>query len=394
VSLEFADPLFSGNGVYARTIVRSLLLSGFEVLVLSGRPSELDEAQCDGGVPGAQVLTISCDIWKRLDRYSSWNQFAVDSAQHAAAVSKFQPAVCIGVDWTSIGVLTTLQSAQAVDEKMHFCYMNFRIATNSTGVSADDIEFYRQKEAQAMVLSDLRVALCKMDSEILHGIFPMATPPAVLSPPLREDIRKMALEAAERPQLVRKYLTCCSRITPEKNVHKFVELCIALRPFLASVGIVPYLVGASVAGDYASDTIDKLKAAFPGESCITKEFMPPDELSKVYCETALLVLPSLYDSWGMVVTEAAAFGASTLLHNCNIGVADLLLPSELSLTADFSATDIAEVAQVAQAALADRDLLQAMACRAQEASMGWNEVAFSSQLAALLQSSVSETAAP
>ena len=28
---------------------------------------------------------------------------------------------------------------------------------------------------------------------------------------------------------------------------------------LSSVGIVPYLVGASVAGDYASDTIDKLK---------------------------------------------------------------------------------------------------------------------------------------
>jgi hypothetical protein len=94
ISLEFADPIFSGNGVYSRTcipktpyfhpslwpvnvcgliqtfscsIARSLLREGFEVTVLSGIPST--HTQCPAGVDGLQGLfTVPCDIWKRLDR--------------------------------------------------------------------------------------------------------------------------------------------------------------------------------------------------------------------------------------------------------------------------------------------------------------------------------------
>ena len=125
LSLEFADPIFSGNGVYSRTIARSLLQSGYEVMVVSGVPSEAESSSsCNSGagVPGVETLPVKCDIWKRLDRYSSWEQFGNDTAQHKDAVTQFEPDVVIGVDWTSVQAFKNL----GLEKTTPFVYMNFR----------------------------------------------------------------------------------------------------------------------------------------------------------------------------------------------------------------------------------------------------------------------------
>lgn len=382
ISLEFSDPIFSGNGVYARAIARSLVATNFQLLILSGVPTlPTDSPRCTmfEGVP---IHAVPCDVWKRLDRYSSWEQFGRDSIQHSTVVEAFNPDVVIGVDWTSVAVFHTLKQAGSLSSSVPFVYMNFRIAMNSTGITDDDREFYRIKETEAMNSAAVRVALCQMDAELLLDIFPNASPLRVLSPPLREDLRVQALAAQQEAPMTRRYLTCCSRISPEKNTHKFVELCIALKDFLAEQGLIPYLVGSKVPGDYSDSVLATLHREIP--EAIVKDFMSPDDLSKVFQQTELLVLPSLYDSWGMVVTEAAAFGTPTLLHKDSIGAADLLKPPLLSLSTDFAAEDINTAATTTKDALADKGRLREIGERAQKASVAWNEGAFAQQLSSIV----------
>jgi len=386
ISLEFADPIFSGNGVYSRTIARALLRTGHEVMVLSGRPAELSAEACPAGVDGVSLLTVGCDIWKRLDRYSSWEQFGRDSAQHANRVQHFGPTIVIGVDWTSV---LAHQQLQLGGGKVPLVYMNFRIATHSTGVSGDDVAFYKAREAAAMAACSLRVALCEMDGRILQEIYPQETTPAVLSPCLREDIKLLATTSTETAKKKRRFITCCSRITLEKNVHRFVELCVLIKAELKAQGLVPCLVGSRIPGEAYGDTVvAELKGSFPGETSYVSDFMPHEQLCAVYEESVLLVLPSLYDSWGMVVTEAAAFGVPSVLHNQGIGAADLLIPGD-DLSIGVSLHDIGEAAERVKQALGDRQGLARMGERARAASLGWDEAAYASKLAAVVLEGIS-----
>ena len=287
ISLEFADPIFSGNGVYSRTIARSLLKTGHEVMVISGRPAEHAGSTAEG-IDDVALLTVPCDIWKRLDRYSAWEQFGRGAGEHVTTVKRFDPTVTIGVDWTSVLAFQQLDLGS-----VPLVYMNFRIATHSTGVSPEDVSFYTEKEAAAMDASALNVALCNMDGRILQQIYPHTVPPAVLSPCLREDIKLQATALLSNPApKKRRFITCCSRITPEKNVHKFVELCGLLKEDIAAQGLVPYLVGSKIPGEYADKVVADLKLSFPGETSIVKDFMPPTELALVFQESILLVVTS------------------------------------------------------------------------------------------------------
>jgi len=110
LSLELADPLFSGNGVYARTLVRALLHTSphATVLALCGQPptsakdtefvdakhshydsiknksSQISPVEATSVLPGVaaevaarlQVRAVSLDRWGALDRSSDWEGFA------------------------------------------------------------------------------------------------------------------------------------------------------------------------------------------------------------------------------------------------------------------------------------------------------------------------------
>ena len=187
----------------------------------------------------------------------------------ALCCQSFDPQVVIGVDWTSVSAYQALLSSSALQATAVFMYMNFRIATHSTGVSDDDKAFYKRQEADASSLSTMRVALCNTDAQILQDYFPHPRT-SVLWPPLREEVRVRALDTASHPRV---YITCCARISVEKNVERFVDLMSANKELLAEMGLTPYLVGASVPGDYSEQVVGKLKKAFPGDSSIVRDFM-------------------------------------------------------------------------------------------------------------------------
>ncbi|GBG24426.1 Hypothetical Protein FCC1311_006442 [Hondaea fermentalgiana] len=269
LSLEFADPIFSGNGVYARSIVRNLRShvrpraaeenanadnpesgSPANVMVICGCPagqvvkdrtdnngllSHLAEgsgtprrrtsidvdtlrqrrssasSNASSSVPlvsgpgtapqgNLEVLQVTLSHWYKLDRTSAWEDFGRGVSQFAAKVQAFKPDVILGVDWTSTLALQTLRSLDVVRE-VPSIYLNFRVFSSSTGISEEDAAFYREREALAIRTSHLSVALCEHDAALLRGLVTTNEQGRrcivhVLNPPLRADMRTLALRQA------------------------------------------------------------------------------------------------------------------------------------------------------------------------------------------------------
>jgi hypothetical protein len=101
LSQEFLDPLFSGNGVYARSLVRALRAGGSRVLVLGGCSDDAAAAAAAAGEDVAAV-PLPAATWTRLDCRGGWAPFAAGAAAAAARLRAFAPDVALAVDWHGV----------------------------------------------------------------------------------------------------------------------------------------------------------------------------------------------------------------------------------------------------------------------------------------------------
>jgi hypothetical protein len=305
LSYEFAPPLFSGNGVYSRTIVRALLetLPSAAVLAVCGRPPAAsaspppssEELLCgsngngggEGCAPGVasrlRVETVPLSRWGSIDRSADYRGFASNAPPRVTeAVKSFRPTTVVFVDWTGAMLAKTLfgerlgsggSGGGGSEEQLlpRAVYLNFRVfsanqVSGGSGSGSDggdsDRAWYAEREADAVRLSDVSVALCPNDVNELRSLLTPESSSSsssssssflVLNPPLREDIRTIATTTrtttmnapSEGSGGRRKWLLCCSRLSPEKNVELFVAAMGAVgRERLERLGVVPLLVGS------------------------------------------------------------------------------------------------------------------------------------------------------
>ncbi len=477
LSMEFADPLFSGNGVYCRSLVRGwvenydgVLGANPEILIVCGQPQQQqpqgkletmaarryvrlqppssesstarDQKQMQQQLrqkpsqrQNVEYLPVSLPVWRKLDITSSWEAFGLGAKQWVNRVQEFMPDVVVGVDWTSLGPFKTLLDGGAFAKKTPFVYFNFRVFSVQRNASsggngggsairdsnkdndnkkknknnngyANDRDFYRQKERETIAHASVSVALCQADGVALTSLGDglLQRPVEIVNPPLRDDVRRYALAAqraaqfeATTPSPVRSYITCCSRLTPEKNVSAFVDIVTHKRvaPLLRAKNITPCLVGSPTDPLYAEAMIKRLKTIFPGESSIVLDFVSAKTLGcDVFGRSVLNIHPALYEAYGMTIVEAAAFGTPSLIHNSgDIGAADLLLdqldyPNKTGvLVADMQA--IEAVADMVVNLLSDRqdtvNVLDGVARRAQELALRWNEMRVATRTLSLLK---------
>eukprot|EP00936_MAST-01D_sp_MAST-1D-sp1_P001613 g1613.t1 len=433
ITLEFIEPIFSGNGVYSRTIVRALAtLPGrsSSILVLCGRDAATDQsndwgqngpAELPGANQSVMVHSVALPIWRKLDRASAWEQFAgAAAAEHADAIARFAPDVVLGVDWTGFPPLLELRRTGALRPPMApFVYLNFRVHAASTGISAEDAKFYEQHESAALDAASVSVALCRADADLLRAMLSCAADQRkvgnvlVLSPPLRPDVQGAAAAVFEQEQSSvivaakdepkaqcssatapiepsttprREFVTCCSRLTPEKNVEAFVLALAAppLRAIMRRRGLRPLLCGSATDPEYGKAVRTRLKQTFPGEESVVLDFVPAHELSNVFRRTALNVHPALYEAYGMTVAEAAAFGAPSIIDGGGeVGVAELLSATRNEVMhADMR--DPGKIAERLAAVLEDNSALRHTAAAAQRRSLSWGIAEFGAKLSSIL----------
>eukprot|EP00252_Welwitschia_mirabilis_P010363 TRINITY_DN23592_c0_g2_i1.p1 TRINITY_DN23592_c0_g2~~TRINITY_DN23592_c0_g2_i1.p1 ORF type:complete len:496 (-),score=74.18 TRINITY_DN23592_c0_g2_i1:489-1976(-) len=412
MTLEYKKSTFSGNGVYAQSIARSLANKGNIVLVISGRPTKLttDTYNTTEGFQeslqkrDSNLYEIDIGVdekqWGRLDWKCPWQSFADGITENVLRVIvDFQPSWILLVDWSSLPAFQRLRELGG-NKQWRMAYLNFRlyfISKYNSDEGSSENEFYKTLETQAVSMASAIAALSSRDAQILltelgSGISSDVRPKP-LFPPLREDIRQVALSITKNSEewnKSRKYISCCVRLSPEKNAELFAAIVETLSNFLMTRGIIPFLCGgAHGSGEYANTIKQRVKDAVPS-AVIYEGFMGPAQLADTYSQTLLNIHPCIYDAYGMTIVEAAAFEAPSVVHigpGGAVGAAEFLEAGKGQIFALDLTSPMDIVAANIRQLLKDEEKLSRIGKAASMRSLSWNEDANAQQLIEILQSS-------
>lgn len=384
LTLEFADPIFSGNGVWARSLVRGLLRADetLRLTTLCGQPAwaaaaaDWPERQAAEWGSRLTIHPVLLPSWGRLDRASSWEAYAQGAA---AALRSLGPDfdLVMGLDWHSLVALRALEAAGL--RQLPYAFLNVRVFSENPGLDEGDRLFYAELEAACVARAACVLAQTQRDVNILGRLGAGASASLRgLHCPLREDLRALAepaSSAASAESAERRYLLCVARLSPEKNVEAYVALVEALAPILASTGTVPLLVGApSDPPAYGEALVQRLRGAHAAAEY--RGFGPPEQLAEIYRRTKLNFHPALAEPFGMSIVEAAAFGAPTAFNaGGSIGAGERLRAEEGEAFA-LHMQDPSAVASRIGELLARPESLAEVARRGQARALAWSEADF------------------
>ena len=318
ISIEFIDPIFSGNGVACRSLVRSILKNtDHTIFVICGCPQVGTDkssrslnlrdftnslAMCEEECKRLDGVAIHLPNWYRTDIYSSYSEFS-EVACSIAAITEYNADFCLSIDWTGSLVFRSLQTAGCMKiPSVYFVYCCYSFLPN---ISSSDKEFYRLQEFLSMEASSLTISICGGDQKKLRSMG-SSKEVKVLLPPLRIDVQRILHQNILQPA-IRRFVTCSLRLHPSKNVEVFVDAIGLLKTLLLQKGLVPVLCGASADPRYAAACRSKLKSIFP-ESIIYEQFLDAGDMVELFRATKLNVHTALYEAYGMTIVEAAAAG--------------------------------------------------------------------------------------
>ena len=309
VSLEFIkSTLFSGNGVYARTMVSALIQSHFEVMVICAsntitkttltNESLDDDTQC-------RTLIIPVTKWNVLTLDSDYKLFGSNFLPHTDVIDNFHPDYLLFVDFTSLLVVQNILQHSIHSKLIKRIFLNFRVFHNNSNLTAhhtQERDSYIELETECCRIADKVIALNRNETNVLRDLLngddyqkcdhqQKSTVFGVLHPPLRVEVEQIASVLETKP---RRYLLCCCRISKEKNVGIFVDVVERLQDFLSDNQIVPYLCGSANESnrEYMESLHERLKSVKC--ECILSPFMEYNDLCRtVYCRTLLNFHPSI-----------------------------------------------------------------------------------------------------
>lgn len=230
LSYEFTYSPFSGNGILARSLVKSFLGLGCTVTVWCCRPSrdtndtnlkssnnhlKLPEISQDS-MNRFEVIPnfVPSDAWNRVDDQSGWMDFTKsnlllsdagkEKARRLLSAIADADVICV-IDWSGgvayRSILSEISGTADIASKVHL-YLNFRVY--SLGV--DDPkrrEWYDEMEYKAMKYADIVVPLSSQDREQLSVILQKneekaqtsqnpRIPIEIVLPPLRQDMESFS----------------------------------------------------------------------------------------------------------------------------------------------------------------------------------------------------------
>lgn len=384
-TLCFAEPAFSGNCFAARSYVAALAAHGHECMVVCAYAG--DALVAPPLADGVRVHGIRVTSWFRVDIDSPWREFgegAQADATLAQAMSTFAPHVLIFIDWTSRAVAETCKRAAPAARML---FMPFRVYHTDPDLADHVRARYAAEEGACVALARAVIALGSLDAARLAAMSDFnAGSLLTLNPPLRDSLAAAAAAAAEAEATspaaspARCLVLCAVRVLPAKNVELFVSLIERLAPLLERRGLVPCLCGAAPDAAFAERVYSRLLAACP-RARVLREAVDSSRLGALFRETALNVHTSLYEPWGLTIAEAAAFGAPSLCHERDIGVACDLLAGAVCAV---DMTNLDAVAAAAAAALDDEAGLRRVAAAARTAALAWGEREAGAALDAIL----------
>ena len=500
ITYEFTYGTFSGNGILARSLVKSLLRQGCHVTVWCCKPpppNNIDVDSNDNNNEKDQPLTVpeldqdqmdrlrvisttlaSRRQWHRLDDASAWKSFVWDSLREEEEASDGDGGACghpnsqnqqsvlwkaarrakavLVIDWTghhawkSIPPMTGGNNNDTTTATVPpLVYLNFRVF--SSGVrDAPKRRWYDERERHAVLEASLVVALSQKDKASLKAmadtthttrestiITTTTTPPSlhdkiqVLVPPLRGDIEALALQHKESDNPTTLFLnhmpaaalnaitnsnnsntsssssssssnnktdnhprkcfiTCVVRLSPEKNVRRFIRFLEATKDLWQTKQWIPLLAGSSSDPDYARAVQHEFQVVCGDNRCVLLDsFLPPASLAAVLSCAVVNIHPCSYDAYGMTIMESAALGVPSVIAAGGHVGASLHVGNDASIEVEMSHHDedmTSEAVSQVVSVLQDTTKLERLGEEAQRRALAWDEDAYGKALLQHIQS--------
>ncbi len=432
---EFTYSPFSGNGILARSLVKSFLGLGCTVTVWCCRPSSVDVSNSsDNHLAPPEIsqelkerlkvlsTVVPSHAWRRVDDQSCWRDFCVanlsdvDRLETAISEAGF---VCV-IDWSGAvacrSIRDHLQQQQTrqhaeIASKFHM-YLNFRVF--SSGVDDPKLrDWYNKMEYKAMEHANAIVSLSSLDSQQLSSILQSKDekncnpriPIEIVVPPLRQDMESFAKTNdgffLHLPKSIQSRITnsgsandlfskrpivaCVARQSPEKCIQRFVKFCEMAATVLKDLNLKVVLCGAISDVEYAKDVRERLLQAIPS-AIVMDRFLSPKELGAVFAHTLLNFHPSFYDAYGMTIVEAAAFGAPSVVSGPSVGAYRLLgrdgcLPVAMEPNGGvFSESSLVTIVNFLQDSQTNQDSWKRLSSVARKKALAWDEKSYGERM--------------
>lgn len=401
VGLEFVQPLFSGNGIMAQSVVRGLLHLNYNVTVLCAHPSSnhsslennsskgkiiennhISDRMDDDKRLSVVTVPVPMSTWKKLDRYSCYEHLAKGSVSQMTSNLKSIPKYdyVFAIDWSSLPTTNVLKDSGIIPTSSILIYLVFRVFSSSKELcsSDDDYKFYVDRELDGIQQADLTFVLSHVDQNSLqviqrerlladHGLL-IEKHLHVHVPPLRNDFYLKCQQMQVPSYQHRKYILCNVRLSPEKNALIFAHIVKQLsdEKILKKYKLVPVMIGSVCDDEYAQSVY----AILPSETVIINSFLGSEELITILSQTVLMIHPPIYVAYGMTIAEAAAVGTPSLIHKENIGASSLFRVEEGEiLLGDMNSPHV--VSDCVKACLESYDNLAVMSENTRRRALSW-----------------------
>jgi hypothetical protein len=328
-------------------------------------------------------IPVPAHKWKRLDRFSAWEDMAQLASEEIhnnypdEALLVFDKADFVFcIDWSALPTYDSLLGKFDSLSQARLVYYVFRVFSMSCEIFTERhcLDFYQYHELRAMQKADLVLVISHVDKKALQQLVEnnnsyighegkplieqkddlkidynkasrVTTDLHVIVPPLRSDLLNLIQHAAQNPSSVeatlkqqRRYIMCNVRISPEKNAMVFAQLMRILsdQHIFQRYNLQPLLIGVICDESYAC----KVRMLLPPEAKWISDFLKPSDLIMYMKESVILIHPSTYEAYGMIIAEAAAVGTPSLIHFENIGASSWFRESEEEiLTTDMRCLD-------------------------------------------------------
>ena len=268
ITLEYDAFPFSGNGVYAQSLVRGLEQQPDVIVdVVCGSP-EHDEEACDSRA----LVKIQLPRWCSLDGACSHREFRDEAIKQLDTLYEGghpPPDLVLCVDWHAQPIGAHLRWAMG---GLAMVYLNFRVFSRGRPGG-----FLACQEFRSVDQAWLTLALSESDAALLRA-FKEDADVRVLLPPLRRDLEARAKDRAPEE---RDFLTCVVRLSEEKEPARFVRLVERLAKKGAfDEGLIPVLVTGRAELDGRAELVERFLATHPSAQAFP--FQTPDGTSPVW----------------------------------------------------------------------------------------------------------------
>lgn len=321
LSMEYPPQLVGGIATHVEGLTKALAAGGHEVVVLSLHHPDVDD---DTTIDGVRVLRARVDLpWLPDDhlvtRMASVNHQLV---QLAARLDGWRPDVVHAHDWLVAWAGDTLRAVLGVPlvATMHATERGRHGGHLPVGTPAEinSIEWWLTYQAREVIACSRFMVREVVDSFELPQEKVHLVPNGISMASWRLDLDR-------RPDPDAPLVMAWGRVQYEKGFQTLAEAIGSLRTQIP--GIHAVIAGR---GSYLADLQARIDIDGVGDIVTLAGFVPQDELHVLLARASCVVIPSLYEPFGIVALEGMSSGVPTVVARTG-GLAEIVAGTDAAL---------------------------------------------------------------